>query len=89
MPETGDIQLYGPPLELPGNIPPGQRWGTALSGLNFFSSEIVKNVHDRFIAIDYVNDMCDMRIASLHRDGVPDRVVKKIAGILVEWAAGN
>lgn len=61
----------------------------ALSGLDFFSSEIVKNAQDRFIAIDYVNDMCDMRIASLHRDGVPDRVVKKIADTLAEWAAGN
>lgn len=47
--------------------------------LNFFSTEIALNQKGNFIVIDYVNEICDMRLKSNHRDGVPDEIVQKIA----------
>lgn len=47
--------------------------------LNFFSTEIALNLKDNFIVIDYVNEICDMRFKSIHRDGVPDEIVQQIA----------
>jgi hypothetical protein len=49
-----------------------------ITGLDFFSTEIVINPDNQFIVIDYVNDQCDMRLKSKHADGVPDSVVLKI-----------
>ncbi len=49
-----------------------------IAELDFFSTEIVLTDEDKFTVIDYVNDQCDMRIQSKHRDGVPDNVVRKI-----------
>jgi hypothetical protein len=46
--------------------------------LDFFSTELVVTGSRKFIAIDYVNDQCDMRLKSRHYDGVPDEVVKQI-----------
>ena len=57
----------------------------SLCGLNFFSSEIAKCSDNRFVAIDYVNDICDMRLGSLHRDGVPNEVVREIIYSLTGW----
>ena len=50
-----------------------------LTQLDFFSTEIVLTQDGRFLAIDYVNDQCDMRLQSLHYDGVPDRVASQIS----------
>ncbi len=47
-------------------------------GLDFFSTEIAATAQKRFIVVDYVNDICDMRLQSRHRDGVPDLVVHEI-----------
>ena len=47
--------------------------------LEFFSTEIALADDGKFIVIDYVNEMCDMRIKSKHYDGVPDNVVEGIA----------
>lgn len=33
---------------------------------------------NKFVVVDYVNDQCDMRLQSLHQDGVPDEIVHKI-----------
>jgi hypothetical protein len=55
-----------------------------LTGLDFFSTEIVITENKKFIVIDYVNDQCDMRIKSKHLDGVPDNVVQKIIDIMVK-----
>ena len=55
-----------------------------LTGLDFFSTEIVITENKKFIVIDYVNDQCDMRIKSKHVDGVPDKVVQKIIDIMVK-----
>ncbi len=48
-----------------------------ISGLNFFSSEIALRQAtpyepSRFIVVDYVNDMCDMRSRTHAADGLPE-----------------
>lgn len=48
------------------------------TGLDFFSTEIVLTGDGKFVVIDYVNDQCDMRLSSKHKDGVPDEIVKLI-----------
>ena len=59
-----------------------------VSGLNFFSSEIALRQAtpyepSRFIVVDYVNDMCDMRSRDEAHDGIPnplcDRIVERLA----------
>ncbi len=49
-----------------------------LTGLDFFSTELVLTESGQFIAIDYVNDQCDMRLQSQHFDGAPDLIVGEI-----------
>lgn len=46
-----------------------------LTGMDYFSSEIALTKKNRFVLIDYVNDQCDMRLKSIHPDGVPDSIV--------------
>jgi len=46
--------------------------------MDFFSTEIATTVEKKFVVVDYVNDLCDMRIQSRHFDGVPDLVVLEI-----------
>jgi hypothetical protein len=55
-----------------------------LTGLDFFSTEIVIPENKKFIVIDYVNDQCDMRVKSKHFDGVPDTIVWKIIDNMVK-----
>lgn len=43
--------------------------------LDFFSTEIALTLNGRFVAVDYVNEICDMRHQSKHPDGVPDRLI--------------
>lgn len=54
-----------------------------ITELQFFSTEIALNPEGKFIIIDYVNEICDMRLKSLHFDGVPDEVVRKVAQSIV------
>lgn len=56
----------------------------ALTGLDFFSTEIVLTENNKFVAIDYVNDQCDLRLKSKHIDGVPDLVAEKIINNLLK-----
>lgn len=49
-----------------------------ITGLDFFSTEIVLTTKNKFVVVDYVNDQCDMRLQSLHHDGVPDKIVNQI-----------
>ncbi len=51
--------------------------------LDFFSTEIAMTSEGKLIVIDYVNEMCDMRLKSKHYDGVPDSVVELIARQIV------
>jgi len=46
--------------------------------LDFFSTEIALHKEKKFVVVDYVNEVCDMRMQSTHVDGVPDGVVMKI-----------
>lgn len=54
-------------------------------GLNFFSTEIALDRNGKFLSIDYVNEVCDMRLKSRHYDGVPDEIVRKIAERIVHY----
>ena len=56
----------------------------SLCKLDFFSSEIALTADGKFVVIDYVNEICDMRLQSKHPDGVPDAVVGTIARLLAE-----
>jgi hypothetical protein len=53
-----------------------------ISHLDFFSTEIVLTANNKFVVIDYVNDQCDMRLKSLHKDGVPDETIDKIINFM-------
>lgn len=53
--------------------------------LDFFSTELVYTHDGRFIAVDYVNEMCDMRLKSQSYDGVPDCVVEMISSHLIKF----
>ncbi|MEK7829280.1 MAG: hypothetical protein AAB256_05785 [Deltaproteobacteria bacterium] len=53
--------------------------------LDFFSTEIALTRDGKFVVVDYVNDMCDMRRKLQHYDGVPDNVVDEIAWMLVNY----
>ena len=57
-----------------------------VADLTFFSSEIVHCVDGRWVVVDYVNESCDMRLQSIHADGVPDAIVKQISEALIHKA---
>jgi hypothetical protein len=57
--------------------------------LNFFSTEIVLDRSGQWLAVDYVNDTCDLRLKSRHADGVPDEVVRQIAERIAHFAQGQ
>jgi len=57
--------------------------------LNFFSTEIALNERGQFVVIDYVNEVCDMRLKSKHADGVPDQIVNRIAETIVDYVKDN
>ncbi|HAP35829.1 MAG TPA: hypothetical protein DCQ28_07770 [Bacteroidetes bacterium] len=46
--------------------------------LDFFSSEIALDSEGKFIVVDYVNEICDMRPQSKYFDGVPIEVINTI-----------
>lgn len=57
----------------------------ALTGMNFFSSEIAQTEAGEFIVIDYVNDQCHLLSQTASPgNGVPDELVENIARRLVE-----
>ncbi len=59
----------------------------ALTGMNFFSSEIAQTEAGEFVVIDYVNDQCHMLSQSSNPQmGVPDELVAAIARRLVAAA---
>ncbi|MGB2630158.1 MAG: hypothetical protein WBD24_05330 [Candidatus Omnitrophota bacterium] len=60
-----------------------------MSKMVWFSTEIAidkKPGKPRFVAIDYVNDQCDMEAKSESKDGVPDHIVKLTAYSMVHAA---
>jgi hypothetical protein len=60
-----------------------------ICGLEFFSTEIALTPGQSFIIVDYVNEMCDMRLKSLYADGVPDAIVLRIAHSLAEFLTSS
>lgn len=61
----------------------------AITRMSWFSTEVAldrKGASSRFLAIDYVNDQCDMEAKSEHESGVPDRIVKLTAYSMVHAA---
>jgi hypothetical protein len=59
----------------------------AITGMQFFSSEITQLADGTLMLIDYVNDQCHMLSQSANaRMGVPDAVVKRVAARLVSVA---
>ena len=61
----------------------------AVTGMNYFSSEIAQTSSLQFVAIDYMNDQCHMLSQSANPQmGVPDEIVASIARQLVEASRG-
>jgi len=56
----------------------------AVSGMSLFSTELALAADGRLVAVDYVNDMCDLRPASRHPDGVPDEVLEAVIAHLLD-----
>ena len=52
--------------------------------LDFFSSEIAMDEKKKLVVVDYVNEVCDMRLQSRHSDGVPDNIVRRIQVLLAD-----
>jgi len=52
--------------------------------LNFFSTEIVVTAGWQFVVVDYVNEVCDLRLRSSFPDGVPNCVVYTITRRIAE-----
>lgn len=50
--------------------------------LDFFSSEIVFTQDAKFVVVDYVNEICDMRLQSKFPNGAPDVIVHRIAQLI-------
>jgi hypothetical protein len=53
-----------------------------ICGLDFFSSEIALTEKETFVVVDYVNEVCDMRLKSKYDDGAPDTIVHKIERLI-------
>ena len=53
-------------------------------GLDFFSSEIAQTEDGRFTVVDYVNEICDMRLQSKYTNGAPDAVVHRIEKLIAQ-----
>jgi hypothetical protein len=58
-----------------------------VSGMALFSTELAIAAAGHVVAVDYVNDMCDLRLASATPDGVPDALVAAVAERIVAVAA--
>ena len=55
--------------------------------LDFFSSEIAVTEARKFIVVDYVNEVCDMRLQSSFANGAPDAIVHRIEFLLAQSVA--
>ncbi len=52
-------------------------------GLDFFSTEVAFAAGGEAVSVDYVNELCDMRLQSSAIDGVPDGVVERVCRAIV------
>jgi hypothetical protein len=53
--------------------------------LDFFSTEIATTLNHKFVVVDYVNEMCDMRMKSATPDGVPNEIVEQIITAMIQF----
>jgi tRNA-Thr(GGU) m(6)t(6)A37 methyltransferase TsaA len=60
-----------------------------LSGLDLFSTEVSLTTEGLYVVVDYVNDQIDLRLQSKTCDGVPDAIVRDIAGRLAALVAAH
>src|SRR2546422_5525413 len=60
-----------------------------ICGLDFFSSEIALTENSKFVVVDYVNEVCDMRLQSRYANGAPDDVVHRIEGLIADAVASR
>jgi hypothetical protein len=58
-----------------------------LCKLDFFSSEIALTEDRKFVVVDYVNEVCDMRLQSRFENGAPDAIVHRIEFLLAQSVA--
>ncbi len=56
-----------------------------ISRMDFFTTEIALTEKDELLVIDFVNEMCDMRLQSRHADGVPDQLVLHMTDRLLSY----
>ena len=52
--------------------------------LDFFSSEFAQTADGTYVSVDYVNELCDMRPKSAAPDGIPDDVIRWVAGQMAD-----
>ena len=52
--------------------------------LDFFSSEVALANDGKFVVVDYVNEICDMRLKSKYPNGAPDNVVHAIQRLVAD-----
>lgn len=55
--------------------------------IHFFSTEIAIDHDGSLQVIDFVNEICDMRMRSRHANGVPDALVMQIVNHLIDHCA--
>ncbi len=58
-----------------------------VSNIDFFSSEIAMTEGRKFVVVDYVNEVCDMRLQSKYINGAPDDIVHSIERLIAEEVA--
>jgi len=55
-----------------------------LSKMDLFTTEIAMDEDGELVAVDFVNEMPDLRLQSKHANGVPDDVIKRIVAIILD-----
>jgi hypothetical protein len=60
-----------------------------VSGMHLFTTEVAMDEDDRLVAVDFVNEMPDLRPQSGHPDGVPDGLLDRLAARLADRAAAG
>lgn len=58
---------------------------SSVAQLDYFSSEFALDSKNNFYLIDYINDQCDMRLKSSHKDGVPNYIVEEFIDEMIKF----
>ncbi len=56
-----------------------------ISHIDFFTTEIAVDQNGDLLVVDFINEMCDMRLKSRHVDGVPDTVAANIVDEIIRF----